>query len=49
MDPLPKDVVGKIAAAEKLKTEGNEHFKAQAWKKAIGCYQRVKLHPTRRV
>ena len=42
MQPLPKDIAGKIAHAEQLKVDGNQHFKAQEVKKAIHCYQQVR-------
>ena len=41
MEDLPRDVAGKIARAQALKEQGNQFFKEQKIKKAIGCYQQV--------
>merc|ERR1719231_235103 len=46
MEDLPRDVAGKIARAQALKEQGNQFFKEQKIKKAIGCYQQVGLFIT---
>ena len=42
--PLPSTIGEKIAVATSLKTEGNSHFSAGDYKKAVQCYNKVFLY-----